>query len=391
MGLALRNLFADIFTGLAVNLDHTFRIGDWIEVSEGGGATVGQIEEIGWRSTHLRTEDQKMVVIPNSYLGIHRVTNVSRPSPATRFQVTVTIDFSVPVSRARRVLLASLHAVHDLPGFLAEKEPEVLAADVNDHGLEYLLRYWITPWAGISPSRARDVVTTSAMEHLRTAGITPAYEKTDIFHRDMPLRNSNGHTREDQLGLLARLDLFSMLDQVEIGTIADASRRRHFHAGEVLFRQGDPGDSLFILTEGLLDVFIDEGNGAAQRVGRVLPGEFVGEMSLLTGEPRSATIRALTPCVAYEIGGDVVRALLELRPQIAEVLSHVVAERRLRNADARAQAGANGQQEVSSFARQLLVRMRSFFGNRAPARDATHPAQPAGNGDAHRRTSSEAD
>ncbi len=362
LGLALRNLFADIFMGLAVNLDRTFRIGDWIELSERSGVTTtGQIDEIGWRSTHLRTEDLKMVVIPNSYLGMHRITKVS-PAP-TRYQTTITIDFSVPVNRAKRVLLASLHAVHDLPGFSTENQPEVITAEANDRGLDYWLRYWIVPWAGISPNRARDVVTASVMEHLRTAGISPAYDKQDIFHRDMPARNWDGHTREDQLALLARLDLFSMLDQPDIERIADSIKRRSFRSGEALFQQGDPGDSLFILTEGLLDVSVHvDGNGASQRVGRVLPGEFVGEMSIFTGEPRSATIRAVTACVAYEIKGEAVHSLIETRPQIAELLSQVIAERKLRNAETtRRLSKTDHAEEVASFAGQLLLRMRNFL------------------------------
>jgi small-conductance mechanosensitive channel/CRP-like cAMP-binding protein len=364
LGLALRNLFADIFTGLAVNLDRTFRIGDWIEVSDRTGTAVGRIEEIGWRSTHLHTEDHKTIVIPNSYLGIHRVTNVTRPVAVTRFQTRITIDFSVPVTRAKRVLLAALHAVHDVPGFVHEKHPpEVLAAEAGERGLEYLLRYWITPWTGISPNRARDVVTTSAMEHLRTAGITPAYEKTDIFHRDMPARNWEGHTREDQLALLTRLDLFSMLDRAEIEEVADSIARRSFHGGETVFAQGDPGDSLFVLTEGLLDVLVStNGRESAQRVGRVQPGEFVGEMSLLTGEPRSATITAVTPCVAYEIGGDTLHRLLERRPEIATLLSQAVAERRHRNAETERRLGTTAPADaVASFASQLLSRMRDFL------------------------------
>jgi len=365
LGLALRNLFADIFTGLAVNLERTFRIGDWIEMNERDAVIVGLIEEIGWRSTHLRTEELKTVVIPNSYFGLHRITKVNPAPLSTRFQTTVTIDYSVPVNRARRVLLASLHAAHDQPGFSSEKEPEVMVAEATERGLEYQLRYWITPWTGISPTRARDVVMSSVMEHLRTAGITPAYEKTDIFHRDMPPRNSDGHTREDQLGLLSRLDLFSMLDRQEIEKIADSMGRRTYHGGEVLFQQGEAGDTLIILTEGLLDVSVHaegNGNGAEQRVGRVLPGEFVGEMSLLTGEPRSAAVRAVTACVAYEIKGDAVRGLLESRPQIAEMLSQVIAGRKLRNAETQRRLSEGGHaEEVASFARQLLTRMLNFL------------------------------
>lgn len=363
LGLALRSLFSDVFTGLAINLDRTFLIGDWIEISEISGSTMGRIEEIGWRSTHLQTEEQKTVVIPNSYLGIHRITNISRPSPATRFQTTVTLDFSVPVSRAKRVLHASLRAACDQPGFFHEKEPEVLVAEMTDRGLEYVLRYWIVPWTGISPNRARDAVTNSAMEHLRAAGITPAYKKTDVFHRDMPTRNREGHTPEERVALLSRIDLFSMLERDELEKIASSIERREFRIGEALFHQGDVGDSLFIVTEGLLDVAVTMNDGGpAQRVARIPAGEFVGEMSLLTGEPRSATVSAATSCVTYEIKGQTVHELLDRRPQIAGKISRVIADRNFRNAEFKGRQRETNREEVlNSFASQVLSKMIGFL------------------------------
>jgi CRP-like cAMP-binding protein len=89
----------------------------------------------------------------------------------------------------------------------------------------------------------------------------------------------------------------------------------------------------------------------------------VGEISLLTGEPRSATVRAVTPCVGYEIGGEVFRALIRRRPEIAEKVARVVAERKLRNAEVeRRLTEAQRAEEVDTFAGQLVKRMRQFFG-----------------------------
>jgi small-conductance mechanosensitive channel/CRP-like cAMP-binding protein len=366
LGLALRHLFADVFTGLAINLDRTFLIGDWIEVDADSGSTVGRIEEIGWRSTHLQTEDQTTVVIPNSYLGINRITNISRPALTTRFQTKITLDFSVPVNRAKRVLEASLQSVSDRPGFCHEKVPEVLAGEMTERGLDYVLRYWIVPWTGISPNRARDVVTTSAMDHLRAAGITPAYEKADVFHRDMPTRNWEGHSHGDRVELLSRMNLFSMLEIEEIEKIADSIERRDYANGEALFKQGDTGDSLFILTEGLLDVTVVlNGSGPSQRVARIPAGEFVGEMSLLTGEPRSATVSAATASVVYEIKGQTVHDLLERRPQIATKISRVIAERNLRNEETRIRLSESSSEDhLHSLASQLLSKMMSFLSRR---------------------------
>ncbi len=363
LGLALRNLFSDIFTGLAINLDRTFVIGDWIELVENNEVIAGQISEIGWRSTNLVTETNKTIVIPNSNLGEMMITNISRPTIPTRYQVCITLDFSVPVARAKRVFFASLLSIRDQKGFVPDKDPEVLLGNVNENGLEYVLRYWILPWNGISPNRAKDVITNSAIEHLKTAGISPTYEKTDIYYKEMPIRNSEGHTLEDQIALLSRIELFSELRNEELAQIAVSMHRHFYNKGDTICRQGEAGDSLFILTEGLLDIFVSsEKNSQKQSVARLFPGEFVGEMALLTGELRSATITALTSSVAYEIKGDAIRGLLENRHELAEILSQIVAERKIRIAASKSQLSHEKRiEEVASFASQVLNRMIGFL------------------------------
>lgn len=121
LGFALRNLFADIFTGLAINIDRTFQIGEWVQINEGlAEPTVAQIREIGWRCSNLVTEEQMTVVVPNGMLGLERVINISRPIEPTRFELNVTVEYSVPDRRVKRVLLAALKS-------LTEQPPELTA------------------------------------------------------------------------------------------------------------------------------------------------------------------------------------------------------------------------------------------------------------------------
>jgi CRP-like cAMP-binding protein len=120
---------------------------------------------------------------------------------------------------------------------------------------------------------------------------------------------------------------------------------------------------MFILVEGLVYVFADvAGDGQEMKVAQIVPGQFFGEMSLLTGEARSATITAASDAVAYEIGKDAMAKLLQRRPELAEVLSRIVAERKLRNEEALAEATREEKEEHrTSVAGQILGRMRDFF------------------------------
>ena len=368
LGFALRGLLSDIFTGLAVNFDNNFAIGDWISVpsSQGDGGTVGQVDEISWRCTRLTCEDGTTVVVPNSIMGEEKVINLSRPSVWTRYQVDITVDYSVPVERVRQILLSALQAVTIQEGFSKEHSPKVFVNKTGKRGVQYLLRYWIHPWGPHSPTTSRDMVLTAALQHLQTAGITPAYTKEEVFYEPLPAKHFQGHTIEDKVALLSRLLLFERLEEDELRSLATEMRRLQFFAGEEVFHRNDPGNSLFILIEGLLNVQIDlTGSGKEETVGQLTPGEFFGEMSLLTGDPRSATIVARSNTVVYEIHQSTIIGLIEKRQEVSECLSRAVALRQMKLEQARAKiADSDAAAKVQSITRQLMTRMKGFFQNR---------------------------
>jgi small-conductance mechanosensitive channel/CRP-like cAMP-binding protein len=365
LGFALRNLLADLFTGIAVNFDNNFAIGDWLIVPsiQGGDGTVGQVDEIGWRCTRLTCEDGTTIVLPNSILGLEKIVNVSRPSIMTRFEVSVTIDYTVPVERVRRILLAALESVSSQDGFSKETKPQVLVCNTGKRGVKYNLRYWIHPWHPLSPNTSRDLVLTAALQHLQTAGITPAYTKAEVFHEPLPAKHLQGHSIADKVSLLSRITIFEKLEEVELERVATEMRRFQLSPDEILFRRNEEGQSLFILIEGLLNVLVDLNNsGHEQTVSQLSPGDFFGEMALLTGEPRSATIQARTAAVVYEISRPTIIRLVEDRPEISKCMSLAVAQRQMKLDEARSRNNnVDAEDKVQSISRQIMVKMKSYF------------------------------
>jgi len=142
-------------------------------------------------------------------------------------------------------------------------------------------------------------------------------------------------------------------------------RHRFYQSQEAIFTAGDQGNSMFILVEGLLGVrAVLEDSGEERGIAQIAPGHFFGEMSLLTGEPRSATVVAITSAVAFEITHEDLDALFKVRPEIMEKLSEVVAERRLRNIQTSSAMSAKEQdRQIASVAKQLLGKIRTFFGS----------------------------
>ncbi len=374
IGLALRNVILDIFTGLAINLDRSYQIDDWIEVHHRDfkEAICGRVVDINWRTTRIEREDAKTVVIPNNLMSMFVTTNYSKPDRLARFDVTVPLDFGIPTARAMRLLLGGVMASIGPRGPVGQPAPSVLVGEVGERGVEYRVRYYIR-MGQVPPNTARSNVLKSVLDHLAIAGVEPAYPKEDIFHARMPARGPRWDSLEARVALLAKVELLARsLERAELTALAGQLSERRFAAGETLIRAGEPGGSMFVIAEGLIDILVvPEGGGSARSVARRQPGEPIGEMSLLTGGRRAATARALTEVIAFEIAREHLEPLLELRPGLAGALSWLVAERRLREAQARPdQTGEPASQETQRLSAQILARMRALFGGTPDSRRA---------------------
>ena len=358
VGLALQSMISDVFQGIALNIDRPFRIGDWVRLHQRGiPAMIGCVQEVNWRSTRLKMTDNTLIVIPNHLIATITLQNLSLPSERSRFELIFCLDFAVPHERALRILRAGALAAK---GPLPNPPPKVRVNGVNNFGVEYKVRYWLQP-KEMSPNKGRNAISSSILSHLHQAGLTLAYQKQDIFYAEMPPRHLSFTT--DKKSLLSRIELFKDLDEGELGTLSDAVNQLSFKADDTIVKRGGNGTSMYILVEGLLNVFAPvSSDGSEIKVAQITPGLFFGEMSLLTGEERSATVTCQTDAEVYEVTKDNVQALLEKRPELAELLSRTVAERKVRNE----QVGANlnneeKEEQTQSIADQLLGKMKNFF------------------------------
>lgn len=362
LGFALRNLILDLFTGIAVNVEQPYRMDDWLEVHLPAGPQVGRVIQMNWRTTRLATESGDVVLIPNGVLAELAVIHRGGFQRRMRGEVSVRIDFDAPVERVRRVLTAALIQAADRPGFVADAPPRVLVAGVTAGGVEYLLRYWTTVWGDLSPTAAADIVLSSALEHLRQAGFAPAHEKEDVFIHNLPPSQLDSRSDEDRAELLSRVEIFRSLDAGNLAALAAAIRRVSLKAGSRMIEAGASGESMFLVVEGVLDVLVPVSRGGTLRkVSRIGPGEVLGEMCLLTGEPRSATIEAVTDVIAYEITREPVTTLFRCRPEVAERISEIVAQRLAARTLALAANDDSLAAAPEITAGQLLGRIKAVF------------------------------
>jgi small-conductance mechanosensitive channel/CRP-like cAMP-binding protein len=356
IGLAAQKMISDAFAGIAHNADQAVRLGDWVQTST---SVTGKVKEITWRSTHLETIDGHQVVIPNSMLVANQFTNLNAPYRHFRLTRTIRLDYSVP---AERVVLILQSAMEATVGVLREPQSQVLIEDCLDGGVLYSMNYWVLDYAeSFAISRQ---VTINALKFLDRAGLAPSLPRQDItVVGATPRRIESGidvHT------VLRRTPFFRAFEQPALELLEREVHLREFPPGSVIVREGEAGTSLFIVITGLLEASIKSQATETRVVGRLAPGDVFGEMSLLTGATRSATIIAKMQTTLLEIHKEQLVPILTDRPKVIAELSQLQADR-LANNEGVLALSPEEQREVRAvgMAAFLGQRIRSFFGRAA--------------------------
>ncbi len=339
IGFAMQSTLADLFSGIALNIERPYRVDDWIQID---GNLVAKVQEINWRATRLRSADGNTVVLPNSKLAAAQIVNYDAPLPRYRASVLVPLDARVPPGLAKEALAAAaLKAMR----VCADPGPTVETKAIEYSTIVYEVRYWVDSFN--DDSSVHDEVTTSVWYALDAAGI-PIGQPLDV-ERTMAER------------LLEHVDLFRTLGADRRARIAAAARPVEYHGGDDVVRQGDMDGSLFIVSRGVLEVSL-ESQGKRVPVARLGTGDFFGEMSLLTGSPRSAHVTALCDTTALEIDKKALGPILQSDPGLAKRLGQIVLDRQLANdATLRAMPPLERRDAKRSKGAELLANIRAFF------------------------------
>jgi small-conductance mechanosensitive channel/CRP-like cAMP-binding protein len=351
IGFALKSMISDIFSGIAITLERPFRIGDWIEIQDG---PVGQVRNMSWRATGLDLENGIHLVVPNSQLSEMVLKIYDRPERRWRDEIDVTLGFDVTAQQAERVLISAAVEVTEVA---ATGRSDTRIVGFDERGVVWRLRYWVPDY----PSRGqiRNAVQRNLLRNLRFSGIVVPVPR---LYAETPVHTPK--TREEATAaFIRRVPLFEMLTATELDALAVAAHDRLVAAGGMVVHAGEDGSSLFLIKEGLMEVRIDRGNGEETMVARLEPGQFFGEMSLLTGAPRAATVRAVTESTVIEVTKDALGPILTERAELLETMSAVLADRQMRNSKAgdATSAPADAGEEQQTLAHQILGRMRTFF------------------------------
>ena len=239
LGLALRSMIADFFSGIALNLERSFAIGDYIQLERGEG---GEVVEINWRTTVLKNLSGNYLIVPNSKLSTMEVENYSKPENTHWMTNQITLDFTVPIQRAERILVAAARQAQAVIGGSANAV--VLVRDITEQGVQYNVTYSVPGW--LRRGLARAEIMRNIMHHLSMAGIRPLHPKYDIYTADLSLPQPQ-QQQGDVCALLKHIPLFTAFDDTEVTALARRMSAHLFVPNDVIVKQGDGSTSMYIV------------------------------------------------------------------------------------------------------------------------------------------------
>src|SRR5579871_2637280 len=317
LGLALQSTLGDLFSGIALNIEGPYHIGDWIALE--GGAE-GQVIEINWRATHIMTTTRESIIVPNSNIAKSRIVNYSSPSATQGVEFTVSLDNRTPPSRGIEVIQ---NAALNCRSVLTEPGPKIRVKDFAASSVTYQVRFFVRNVDLVG--QVKSDVLNLIYRHARWAGISIAVPQAG----DEPvLRIAAGHGQA-AARLVDRAPQFAHLLPAEREAVQKALTGRPMKAGDVLMKQNSEVESLFFIENGVVSLTREQEDGTTVEVDRRGPGEDVGAFALLSGKHSSVTVRALTAGTIYALRKPVILSLLEARPELKAELDHALATRAL--------------------------------------------------------------
>ena len=366
VGIGLQNLSSNFISGLTLLFEQPIKVGDYIEVDK----LAGTVETIAIRST-IRTVNGVFVIVPNSRFLDNNVVNWSYRDPKCRIGIPVRV---AEESDSLSVLEGLLTAARQEPRVLPSPSPEVYFKGIADDALTFDLMIWIRDPIEMDAiksalqflieaefrDRAIDQKTANKLTIENLPSLTTLLQTAQT---NGALKADNSKVAEVPTGgwmlrdLLRKVSYFRQCGEIEIRQVIEQGYRKKLTIGETICREGDPGDSFYIILSGSVEVFVES---IDKQVAVRRAGEFIGEMSLLMGTPRTATLRTLEETILFVVDHSNLQNLLKNHQGLADKIAEELSERQ----EALKSLGitiGNTIKEETSF-HQIRKRIQSIFG-----------------------------
>ena len=340
IGLALQETLGTLLAGLTLTSERRLHTGTWVEID----GVMGEVEELGWRSLVLRTTTGERVLLPNASAARTRIKVLGEGHDPIALRIQVQVSYDAPPPVVREVLL---RAASDIPEVLAEPAPRVGVWELAESGVTYDCRLWTRcPWRD---HYLKDAFLSRALAALKREGLELPYPQRTVH---LAPRTVGQPATSRVATALAGCPLFAGLPEDAVEALVAASRLQTYFPQESVVRQGEASQALYVIADGEAAVEVD-----GKTLASIHPGEVFGEMAFLSGEPRTATVRAFSVLTLVEVDARALRALLACSPELAGELAARMASRQQElAAQAELARAASGQVSLVGVLRERLQR-----------------------------------
>jgi small-conductance mechanosensitive channel/CRP-like cAMP-binding protein len=346
IGLALQETLGNLFAGLSLQLERPYQVGDFIRIGE----HTGRVMQIGWRATRIMTFRRESITLPNSMVAKEVVKNFSFAYEPVAIDIYLGLSYETPPNQVKA---AVLDVMKEVPTLLQNPPPQCRTWAYDESSIRYQLRYWVADFS--QADNTMEELYTRLWYRLRRENIEVPFPQRVVHTRGE--RTARTEFSPETVGeLLRAVDLFAMLSQAELDQLRRDLVPRRFGKGERVIEEGAEGRTFYLVASGEVSVRTSRG----LEVTRLKRGSYFGEMSLLTGEPRAATVVAVEDAVLLELDRPAFAHLFVSQPGLARQLSALLAQRRTQ-LRAVAEAGGAGADPMPEAGR-ILGRLRQIFG-----------------------------
>ncbi len=353
IGLAIQINISNIFSGIIINIEHPFRVGDWIKIDP---LEEGKVVNITWRTTRIQTRDGNILSIPNSKAAEAVVMNYCYPNQDYRIKFIVHVHPKHSPDRVKKILLDALQSTEIV---LKEPKPVVLLDKISEWSSDYRVFFWFYDYATrvIYTALVWDRIWTN----LKYAGIEPAIPRSEFHFIDGMEKQEQEFSFDDVI--LRENDIFKTLSEDDTSYVVQHMESQIFEKQDVIRKEGDVDDALYIIKEGGVGVWYNTQDDVSQEVTRMGVGESFG--NILSLEPRATRIVAASKTHIYKIKRTLLDPLIKSQPEMAVLISESLAKENIKmDTQKEIRSGQPGKKQ--DVKRPIFSKIRTFLKPQTP-------------------------
>ncbi|MBF0193356.1 MAG: mechanosensitive ion channel [Magnetococcales bacterium] len=290
IGLAIQVNISNVFSGIAINIERPFRIGDWVKI---GDIDAGRVDDITWRTTKIWNRDGSITRIPNSSVAESNIQNFTGPTCASSTWIFIDVNPKHSPVKVEAILQQSLLSV---PEVLKTPPPFASFRGVEEWSANYMLGFNIQDYGQLLPIRKK--VAKKIWADLRLAGIEFAIKRWNIIETAEAIETEEPFSPKR---VMEDLGLYNALPDPCKLKVEDGSLIQKFAPGQNIVNYGDICSSIIVIVEGVCAINTNCGEDKNIELRRLGAGEYFGEEAILNGDTRTAGMVATTNVRIMEI------------------------------------------------------------------------------------------